>query len=98
MGSQEQKDERKKYENSEHFQLLSNYLHALFSVPKVADAMFKWEKYGKTTHSNKELKLTFKKRLFLGTTRIPDNQVEFDLVFYQVRERERERERIYKCL
>ncbi len=45
--------------------------------------MFKWEKYAKSTHSQKELKLTFKKRLFVGPQRIPENQVEFDLVFHQ---------------
>ena len=27
---------------------------------KVADAIFKWEKYARTTRSQKELKLTFK--------------------------------------
>ena len=27
---------------------------------KVADAMFKWEKYARSTHSPKTLKLTFK--------------------------------------
>ena len=27
---------------------------------KVADAIFKWEKYAKTTRSQKELRLTFK--------------------------------------
>ena len=31
---------------------------------KVADAMFKWEKYARSTHSPKSLKLTFKVRLF----------------------------------
>ena len=51
---------------------------------KVADAMFKWEKYGKSTNSTKELRLTFKKRLFLGPMRVPDNQVDFDLLFHQV--------------
>ena len=30
---------------------------------KVADAMFKWEKYARSTHSPKNLKLTFKVRL-----------------------------------
>ena len=29
---------------------------------KVADAMFKWEKYARSTHSPKTLKLTFKVR------------------------------------
>ena len=47
--------------------------------------MFKWEKYAKSTHSQKELRLTFKKRLFVGPQTLPENQVEFDLVFYQVR-------------
>ena len=31
---------------------------------KVADAMFKWEKYARSTHSPKSLKLTFKVWLF----------------------------------
>lgn len=30
---------------------------------KVADAMFKWEKYARSTHSQKSLKLTFKARI-----------------------------------
>ena len=46
--------------------------------------MFKWEKYAKSTHSQKDLRLTFKKRLFVGPQRIPEQQVEFDLIFYQV--------------
>ena len=50
---------------------------------KVADAIFKWEKYAKSTHSSKELNLTFKKRLFLGPFQIPKSQVEFDLTFWQ---------------
>ena len=33
---------------------------------KVADAIYKWEKYGRKTKSPAELRLTFKKRLFLG--------------------------------
>ena len=47
--------------------------------------MFKWEKYGRSTSSQKELRLTFKKRMFSGPQTIPENQVEFDLVFNQVR-------------
>ncbi len=47
--------------------------------------MFKWEKYGKSTNSQKELRLTFKKRLYVGPYRIPENPVEFDLLFHQVR-------------
>lgn len=31
---------------------------------KVADSMFKWEKYARSTHSQKTLKLTFKVQLF----------------------------------
>ena len=54
------------------------------SLLKVADAVFKWEKYAASTHSQKELKLTFKKRLFSGPTAIPDHPIEFDLVFHQV--------------
>lgn len=50
---------------------------------KVPDAIFKWEKYAKSTHSQKELHLTFKKRLFLGPFQIPATQVEFDLTFWQ---------------
>jgi len=50
---------------------------------KVADAMFKWEKYAKSTNSQKELKLTFKRRLFVQPFGLPTNQVEFDLVYHQ---------------
>ena len=50
---------------------------------KVADAMYKWEKYAKNTRAVKELQLTFKKRLFFGPFTIPTSSVEFDLTFYQ---------------
>jgi len=50
---------------------------------KVADAIYKWEKYAKNTRAVKELRLTFKKRLFLGPFTIPTSSVEFDLTFYQ---------------
>ena len=43
---------------------------------KVADAMFKWEKYARSTHSPKNLKLTFKVRLF-------SNHCEWTLYFFQ---------------
>jgi hypothetical protein len=49
----------------------------------VADAIYKWEKYGRKTRSPAELRLTFKKRLFLGPFSVPTNQVEFDLIMYQ---------------
>ena len=49
----------------------------------MADAIFKWEKYAKSTHSQKQLRLTFKKRLFLRPHVIPANRVEFDLLYYQ---------------
>ena len=51
---------------------------------KVGDAIFKWEKYAASTHSQKELKLTFKKRLFNPPFPIPEQPVEFDLIFHQV--------------
>ena len=35
---------------------------------KVADAMFKWEKYARSTHSPKTLKLTFKVSEYIATT------------------------------
>ncbi|KJE90233.1 myosin-X [Capsaspora owczarzaki ATCC 30864] len=50
---------------------------------KVADAIFKWEKYAKSTHSNKSLRLTFKQRLFTGPFSTPADPVEFNLVFHQ---------------
>lgn len=53
---------------------------------KVPDAIFKWEKYAKNTRAVKELRLTFKKRLFLGPYEIPKSPVEFDLTFYQALE------------
>ena len=53
---------------------------------KVPDAIFKWEKYAKNTRAVKELRLTFKKRLFLGPYEIPQSPVEFDLTFYQALE------------
>ena len=51
---------------------------------KVADAIFKWEKYAASTHSQKELRLTFKKRLFTAPFGIPEHPIEFDLIFHQV--------------
>ena len=50
---------------------------------KVADAMFKWEKYAKTSKMTHELQLTFKKRIFLAPHVVPKLQAEFDLVLHQ---------------
>jgi len=55
----------------------------MLSWEKVADAIFKWEKYAASTHSQKELKLTFKKRLFTGPFTIPEHPIEFDLLLHQ---------------
>ena len=66
------------------FEVFGSLERNMLGFEKVADAMFKWEKYAKSTVSNKELKLTFKKRIFQDSKRMPTNQVEFDLVFNQV--------------
>jgi myosin-7 len=50
---------------------------------KVADAMFKWEKYARSTHSPKTLKLTFKKRLFVKPFMNPNDSIEFRLLLHQ---------------
>lgn len=41
----------------------------MLPTEKVADAMFKWEKYARSTHSPKILKLTFKVCSYSGTWR-----------------------------
>ena len=42
------------------FEVFGQLERNMLSGEKVADAMFKWEKYARSTHSPKILKLTFK--------------------------------------
>lgn len=65
------------------FEVFGPLKRNMLAWEKVADAMFKWEKYAKSCNSDQQLQLTFKKRLFLAPFGIPSNQVEFDLVFHQ---------------
>lgn len=65
------------------FEVFGSLERNMLAWEKVADAIFKWEKYARSTHSQKELKLTFKKRLFLKPWGMPQDPVEFSLVFHQ---------------
>eukprot|EP00041_Stephanoeca_diplocostata_P035959 m.1289388 g.1289388 ORF g.1289388 m.1289388 type:complete len:432 (-) comp24782_c0_seq37:247-1542(-) len=65
------------------FEVFGSLERNMLPWEKVADAIFKWEKYGRKVQSPTELHLTFKKRLFLGPLKIPKNQTEFDLTLYQ---------------
>lgn len=65
------------------FEVFGSLERNMLPWEKVGDAIFKWEKYGKSTRSPKELQLTFKKRLFLGPHEMPKGQTEFDLTLYQ---------------
>lgn len=65
------------------FEVFGSLERNMLPWEKVGDAMFKWEKYAKSTHSPKELRLTFKKRLFTGPYSVPKSLVEFDLVTHQ---------------
>jgi myosin-7 len=65
------------------FEVFGSLERNMLPWEKVGDAIFKWEKYGKSTRSPKELHLTFKKRLFLGPYDVPKGQTEFDLTLYQ---------------
>eukprot|EP00800_Vazella_pourtalesii_P006621 TRINITY_DN1866_c1_g1_i1.p1 TRINITY_DN1866_c1_g1~~TRINITY_DN1866_c1_g1_i1.p1 ORF type:complete len:833 (-),score=245.32 TRINITY_DN1866_c1_g1_i1:10-2508(-) len=66
------------------FEVFGQLERNMLPQEKVADAIFKWEKYARTTRSQKELKLTFKKRLFLKPYTNPTDPVEFNLILYQV--------------
>jgi len=65
------------------FEVFGSLERNMLPWEKVGDAIFKWEKYGKSTRSQKELHLTFKKRLFIGEYTQPKSEVEFDLILYQ---------------
>lgn len=65
------------------FEVFGSLERNMLAGEKVADAMFKWEKYAKSTNSTKQLMLTFKQRLFLGPFITPTDEVEFNLVFHQ---------------
>jgi myosin-7 len=65
------------------FEVFGQLERNMLPQEKVADAIFKWEKYAKSTNSHKSLKLTFKKRLFLKPYTNPTDRVEFNLVFHQ---------------
>eukprot|EP00118_Oscarella_pearsei_P025077 m.307450 g.307450 ORF g.307450 m.307450 type:complete len:2013 (+) comp42307_c0_seq1:102-6140(+) len=65
------------------FEVFGQLERNMLPQEKVADAIFKWEKYAKSTNSFKNLKLTFKKRLFLKPYTNPKDPVEFKIVFHQ---------------
>ncbi|EDQ90831.1 uncharacterized protein MONBRDRAFT_15843, partial [Monosiga brevicollis MX1] len=65
------------------FEVFGTLERNMLAWEKVGDAIFKWEKYARSTRSDKQLQLTFKKRLFLGSPGIPDNTTEFDLTLFQ---------------
>jgi myosin-7 len=65
------------------FEVFGTLERNMLAWEKVADAIFKWEKYARSTESKRELQLTFKKRLFLAPFPIPTDEVEFSLVYSQ---------------
>lgn len=65
------------------FEVFGSLERHMLPYEKVADAIYKWEKYALSTNARHELKLTFKKRLFIGPFAIPKNPVEFDLLLHQ---------------
>ena len=65
------------------FEVFGTLERNMLAWEKVADAIFKWEKYARSTESKRELKLTFKKRLFLAPFPVPTDEVEFSLVYSQ---------------
>lgn len=73
------------------FEVFGQLERNMLPQEKVADAMFKWEKYARSTHSPKSLKLTFKKRLFTKPYMNPNDPVEFNLLLHQVKSLKRHR-------
>lgn len=65
------------------FEVFGSLERNMLPWEKVADAIFKWEKYARSTNSTKDLRLTFKKRMFTGQPTIPSHPIEFDLIFFQ---------------
>ncbi|XP_074662295.1 pleckstrin homology domain-containing family H member 2-like [Tubulanus polymorphus] len=49
----------------------------------LVDAMYKWERWSRSSKSNKDLKFTFRKRIFIEPFVNPADQVEVDLIHHQ---------------
>ena len=57
---------------------------AMTGREKIADTIYKWQKFARQTNADKSLRLTFKRRVFMPPHNVFTNDVERDLVVTQL--------------
>jgi len=65
------------------FESFGSLERSMTGKEKIADTIFKWDKFAKQTNSDKKLKLVFKRRIYMSPLDKFSNETERDLVMYQ---------------
>jgi len=65
------------------FESFGSLERAMTAKEKIADTIYKWDKFAKQTNSDKTLRLVFKRRIFMPPLNVFCNDIERDLIMYQ---------------
>jgi len=65
------------------FESFGSLERSMTGKEKIADTIYKWDKFAKQTNSDKTLRLVFKRRIFMPPLNEFSNEVERDLVMHQ---------------
>ena len=65
------------------FESFGSLERAMTGKEKIADTIYKWDKYAKQTNSDKSLRLFFKRRIFMPPLNTFSNDIERELVIFQ---------------